>query len=224
MFASALSALKIVFDPAFRGVLLKSAGLTLVFFAGLFAAAEFGVAHLPTLAWHWVNVLLEWLAPFLFLLLLIALGAPVAALAGTFFLDEIAQAVEAQSYPADLRGTNVPLFRGLWVGLRLTFWILILSLLLLPFHIFLPVIGTMAALIVDGWLLGREYFELAALRHMPVQKADSLRRIRRAQIFGAGLLIALVAAIPVVNLISPLFASAFMAHEFLRYQQLGPAA
>src|SRR5579885_44681 len=220
MFASALAALKIVFDPAFRGVLLKSALLTLFFFAALFAGVETAIAHLPTLGWHWVNVLLEWLLPVLFVLLLAVLGAPVAALMGTFFLDEIASAVERKSYPPGLHGHNIPFFEGLWAGLRLTFWIFLVSLLLLPLHIVLPVMGTAIALMVDGWLLGREYFELSALRHMAVGDADAMRRRRRPQVFGAGLLISVVAAIPLVNLISPLFASAFMAHEFIRCQRL----
>jgi CysZ protein len=223
MFASARRAFQFVFDPAFRGVLLKSVLLTLLLFAALFAGVEFAIAHLPTLGWHWVNVVAEWLAPVLFVLLLVVLGAPVAALVGTFFLDEIAQAVEAKYYPS-AQGHAVPFFRGLWTGLRLTFWILLFSLLLLPFHIFLPVVGTAFALIVDGWFLGREYFELAGLRHLGVRATDESRRRHGGKIFAGGLLISLLAAIPVVNLISPLFASAFMAHEFQRYGQRERAA
>jgi CysZ protein len=218
MFASMRKALQIIFDPAFFSVAVKSVLLSLLLFGVLFAGTEYGQAHLPTLGWHWINVALEWLAPVLFVLLMVVLGAPVAAIFGSLFLDEIAEAVEAQYYPADPKASGVPFFTGLLVGMRLAFWILLLSLVLLPFHILLPLAGTALALLVDGWLLGREFFELAALRHMSLTAADNMRKRHAFGVLGAGLIISLMAAIPVVNVIAPLFGAAFMAHEFKRYE------
>jgi CysZ protein len=89
----------------------------------------------------------------------------------------------------------------------------------LPFDIALPFVGEAAALLVNGWLLGREYFELAALRHLPQAAADALRRKHRGGLFFAGLLISILSVIPVANLFAPLYGSAFMVHLFRRYQE-----
>src|ERR1700744_1076135 len=101
MFASARKALGMIFDPAFFRVVLISIVLTIVLFGALFAGAEYCVSQLPTLGAHWVNVALEIVTPVLGVLLIVALGAPVAALFASFFLDRIAGAVEQKYYPAD---------------------------------------------------------------------------------------------------------------------------
>ena len=94
MFASARKALGVIFDPAFRGVVLKSLVLTLVLFAALFFGAQYGLAHLPQFHLAWLNTAIDWLASLLVIVGLFFLGAPVAALFASLFLDEIAEAVE----------------------------------------------------------------------------------------------------------------------------------
>lgn len=214
MFASARKAAQLIFDPAFRGVVLKSLGLTLVLFAALFAGVQYGLSHLPTFPWHWINVAVDWIASLLAIVGLIFLGAPVAALFGSLFLDEIAEAVEKTYYPADPPSPGVPFWTGLAAGLRLTFWVIVLNLMLL---FLLPGIGAAAAVAANGWLLGREFFELAALRHMSPSAAKALRRRHVFGVWAAGLLLAALAAVPVVNVFAPLFGAAFMVHIYKRY-------
>ncbi|HEX4533665.1 MAG TPA: EI24 domain-containing protein [Rhizomicrobium sp.] len=219
MFASIAKASRIVFDPAFVGIVWKSLALTLGLFVVLFVGAEWLVVHLPALRWHWMNVALEVLTPVLFILLLFAAGAPVAAIFGSLFLDTIADAVEARDYANDPKAAGISFWAGLVAGLRLAFWIVVLNLLLLPFQILLPVIGTALTFVLDGWLLGREFFELAALRHLPRREADAMRRRHRGGILGAGLVISLLAFVPIVNLIAPLFGAALMVHLFKCYER-----
>ncbi|HEY5337958.1 MAG TPA: EI24 domain-containing protein, partial [Rhizomicrobium sp.] len=80
-------------------------------------------------------------------------------------------------------------------------------------------VGSFLTIAADGWLLGRQYFELVALRHMSRGAANTMRKRHGATIYGAGFLIALIAAIPVVNFIAPLFGAAFMVHVFKRLSQ-----
>ncbi|HKQ54959.1 MAG TPA: EI24 domain-containing protein, partial [Methyloceanibacter sp.] len=61
---------------------------------------------------------------------------------------------------------------------------------------------------------GREYFELAAMRHVPLAEAKSLRRSNRATVFLSGLLIAAIASVPILNLVTPLFATGFMVRVY----------
>ena len=217
MFASMRKAFGVIFDPAFRGVLLKSLALTLLLFAGLFFAAQYGLSHLPQFHWHWINTAADLIASLLAIVALFFLGAPVAALFASLFLDEIAEAVEKDYYPADPPSPGVPFWRGLFAGLRLAFWVIAFTLVLLPFNIWLPGIATALTVAVNGWFLGREFFELAALRHMSPSAARTLRRRHLFGVWSAGLVLAVFAIVPIVNFFAPLFGAAFMVHLYKRY-------
>jgi CysZ protein len=218
MFASARKAFGMIFDPALFGVVLKSFVLAFLLFAALFIAVQYGVEHLPALHWHWLNVAIDWLAPILVVVLAFYLGPPVAAIFASLFLDSVARTVEAKYYPGDAREKGAPLLTYLFVGLRLAAFIIVWSLALLPFDVALPIVGSLASVVVNGWLLGREYFELAALRHLPRPAVDAMRKRHGFGVLGAGLVIAVLAEIPIVNFIAPLFAAAFMVHVFKHYQ------
>ncbi len=217
MIASARKALHMIFDRAFFGVVVKSLLLTLLLFAVLFAGLQYGLHHLPEFRAHWLNEAVDWIASILFIVAFVFLGAPVAALFGSLFLDEIAAVVEKQYYPADAPASGAPFFATLSAGLRLAAWVIVLSALLLPFDIGLPGIGEIVTLLVNGWLLGREFFELAALRHMSPAAAEALRRRHGFAIWVAGIIIVLPSMVPLVNFFVPMFAAAFMVHLFKRY-------
>ena len=215
MFASIARAARLIFQPGYAGIALRSALLTLVMFLVGLAGAEILLAQLPVLGNPQVNRALELLAPVLFVFLLSALGAPVAALFGTFFLDRLAGRIEAREYP---HATSLPtrFWPALKAGMRLAGLVLGADLLLLPLDIALPGLGEFLSLIANGWLLGWEYFELAALRHLPVIEADRLRKSHGWQVWGGGIAIALLSEIPLLDLIAPLFGTALMVHLFHR--------
>jgi len=217
MFASARKAAELIFDPTFTRVVLKAVGLTLLLFILLLGAAEVGVRYLPLPHVPQLEGVVSVLAGVAVLLVIVFLGGPVAALFASLFIDDIAAAVEAKHYPADPPSRGAPFWQGLLLGLRLFLLLVVVKLLLLPFDFLIPGIGNLVSLIVSGWFLGREYFELAALRHLPRIALDQMRHRHAAPIVGAGTLIALMAAIPIVNLFAPLFGVALMVHEFKRY-------
>jgi uncharacterized protein involved in cysteine biosynthesis len=70
--------------------------------------------------------------------------------------------------------------------------------------------------LTTAWLLGREYFELAAMRFRPARDAKSLRKRNAGTVYVGGLVIAAFVSIPIVNLATPLFAMAFMVHVHKR--------
>lgn len=186
MFASIARAARLIFQPGYAGIALRSALLTLVMFLVGLAGAEILLAQLPVLGNPQVNRALELLAPVLFVFLLSALGAPVAALFGTFFLDRLAGRIEAREYP---HATSLPTRFGpaLKAGLRLAGLVLGADLLLLPLDIALPGLGEFLSLIANGW-----------------------------QVWGGGIAIALLSEIPLLDLIAPLFGTALMVHLFHR--------
>ncbi|MGA7711782.1 MAG: EI24 domain-containing protein [Rhizomicrobium sp.] len=217
MFASLRKAAKVVFDPAFSRVVTKALLLSLILYGALFVAVWYGVHHLPMLGAAWVNDLLAMLAMILMVVLPFFLGAPVAAFFGSFFLDEIAAEIEARYYPTDPPASGAAFGSKLHPGIRLALLIVGIDLVLLPADVGVPGIGEIATIIINGWLLGREYFELVALRHISRSAVDSLRRRHRGGLFAAGIVISLATLVPIVNLLAPLFAAAFMVHMFKRY-------
>jgi CysZ protein len=219
MFASARKALALIFDPAFSGIVARAILFTFVLFAILLLGAEYGVQRLSEnwVGWQWLKTTLEVLAPVLAVVAIFYLGAPVAAIFASFYLDRIAEAVEAKYYPADGKAPGTPFFTALRAGTRLAVTVVLVDIALLPLDLEIPILGEAAVLLVNGWLLGREYFELAALRHLSPSAAHALRRRHGSAVFFAGLIISVLSIVPIANLFAPLFGSAFMVHLFKRY-------
>ncbi len=78
--------------------------------------------------------------------------------------------------------------------------------------LFVPGVNLVAFFLVNGYLLGREFFEFAAMRFRTPAEARDYRARHGRTVFAAGLLIAAFLAIPIVNLLTPLFAAALMVH------------
>jgi CysZ protein len=221
MLRAASLALSQIFSRDFRGILWRVVGLTLLVFVLLFWGVEWLIAGLPTLGWEWVNTAIQWVAPVLFLVLFFFLGAPVATIIVGVFLEEIADKVDARFYPSDPKAPGSPIIGSVLAAISFGLVTLGLNLLVLPIHVFLPLIGSILVLTMNGYLLGREYFELVALRHGPPVEVKRRRRANRSTLWLAGTFIAVFSMIPLVNLLAPLFGTAFMVHL---HKQLTPHA
>jgi CysZ protein len=226
MLDAAIKALSQLVSPEFRGVLLKSAGLAIALLAVLFIVLYRLLAWLRDVGISWTEstigpisheplVILAWL-------LAIALGLGlftgavflmpvVTSLVASFFCDEIADLVEHVYYPADPAGRALPLARAIIEGAKAALLALVVYLLAVPF-LFLAGFGAIIFFIATAYVLGRTYFELAAMRFHPVTEAKALRRHNSMLIFIAGMFIAAFVSIPIVNLATPLFGMAFMVH------------
>jgi CysZ protein len=134
----------------------------------------------------------------------------VAALVGSFFVDEVADHIERVDYPADPPGTALPLASAIFQGAITALLALVVYLFALPFFLF--GIGLFVLFFANAWLLSREYFELAAMRFHTPAEAKMLRKRHAAYLFGAGMIIAAFVSIPILNFATPVFAMAFMVH------------
>src|SRR5258708_2059253 len=222
MFASLAKAVGNFFDGTLKGVILRSLGLTLLLFIVLFVLIELGLAHLPTLGAPWVNRLLEILAPVLLLMAAFVLGAPVAALFASLYLDRVARTVESRAYPNDPRAAGMSTSTAISAGTRLAGLALALNLALALVDIefiAVPLLPEVLTIATHGWLLGREYFELAALRHTSRAAAQQLRSRHGGSVFAGGTVISLVSVVPIANLFAPLLGAAFMVHLFKRFMR-----
>ena len=103
----------------------------------------------------------------------------------------------------------MPLGDAAWIAVRFAALALAVNLVALLL-LFVPGLNALAFFGANAYLFGRGYFELAALRHLPPAEVDRLRRANEPQLFIAGLVMAAMLAIPFVNLLTPLFGTAFM--------------
>lgn len=211
-----------LFTPEFRWVFLKTLGLTLLALIALWfglrelfewLALPFFIGLAPDLpSWaEWLGPLAAIAAGIVLALGLALLIAPISALIAGLFLDDVAEVVERTDYPRDTPGRAVPALRALILSLKFL-GVVILGNIVALFLLLVPGINIAAFFLVNGYLLGREFFEFAAMRHMPELEAKALRSRNAGTVFLAGLVIAAFLAIPVVNLLTPLFAAAMMLH------------
>ena len=129
------------------------------------------------------------------------------------FLEDIARAVEVFYYPDRSEPRHQPLHEAIWTAVKLALIAVILNLLVLPIYL-IPVLNIFVFYALNGYLLGREYFELAALRRIDEPDARQLRRRHRIRVFVVGVIITFLLSIPFVNWFMPVVAAAFVVHEF----------
>jgi len=230
MFDAALKALGQIFTAPFRSVLFKSIGLAIGFLILLGVALDRLLVWLTGAGGQWIEgtlgSLAHWPVVALGWLLAIGLGfglffgaiflmPAVTSLVAGFFADEIAEHVEREHYPADPPGVGLPFARAAVEGLWIALLSLIVYLVALPFLLFAG-LGVVIFFLATSYLLGREYFELAAMRFHPVAEAKALRRANRGTVFVAGMFVAAFVSIPILNLATPLFGVAFMVHMHKR--------
>lgn len=211
-----------LFTPAFRGVLMKSLGLTLAGLIGLWFAAR---ALFDWLALPWIDALIpdlpSWASWFGVIgmaiagiglaLILALLIAPVTALIAGLFLDDAAELIEREDYPSDPPGRPLDFGPSLVSSLKFL-GVVILGNIAALILLLIPGVNIAAFFIVNGYLIGREFFEFAAMRHRRPAEARAFRRAHALSVFLAGLVVAAFMAVPVLNLATPLFAAAMMVH------------
>ena len=225
IFDDFIKALRQIDDRAFRGVLIRALILTVlplaVFVYGTSAFMGWILPDQITLPWlgtfQIASSLGAGLGFWAALVLSVFLMIPVASVIVGAFLDRIAEAVEAKHYAHLARIKGAPFGEVILDSLRFMGLVVLVNLLaLLVYLIFAP----LAPLIfwgVNGFLLGREYFQQVALRRMPLREANALRRKHIWAIWFTGILMVVPLTIPVVNLIVPILGVATFTHQFHRY-------
>ena len=200
-------------NPRVRGVIWISIALTIAFLAVLVVLVMFGLDQIELEAWAWLETAIDVVGAFGAVVLAIFLFPAVIGVVSGMFLERVADAVEKRHYP------HLPPAREQGVGevlsttLVFLLAIVVLNLMALLLSWILP-IALPIFLVLNGYLLGREYFELVALRRLPPAEARDLRRRHRGRILVSGLAIAVLLMIPLVNLLAAILATAFMVNEF----------
>ena len=230
MLDAAIKALSQILSPPMRSILWRSIGLALVLIVVLAIGLQRLLSWLATSGEVWAEALLgpsfQTLLDILAWIVSIAAGLGVVfgavllmpaitSLVASLFVDDVADHVEREHYPAERPGVALPLPLAITEGVKTASLTILVYLVALPFVLFAGA-GFIIFFIATAWLLGREYFELAAMRFRSPQEAKAMRKDNAATVFTAGLFIAAFVSIPIVNLATPLFGMAFMVHMHKR--------
>jgi len=240
MFTALSRAFSQAADPAFRRVFFKAFFAALGTFLLLWLGCWFVMDWLGELLrawladaqiWDWLRTILDWLfGAVAFTSVIVASGflfPAVMVLIMSIFLEEIAEAVENRYYPGLPPARPQPFREMLWGSLSFALLTLVANLAALPFYLvflFLPPLIPFVFYLINGYLLGREYFELVAVRRLDLRSARRLRRAFRGRVLLAGVVIAFFLTLPFINLVMPLVATAFLLHVFERIRANGRVA
>src|SRR6202000_1054903 len=204
MLDAAIKALSQILSPPMRSILWRSIGLALVLIVVLAIGLQRLLSWLATSGEGWAPGLLgphiQALLDFLAVIISIAAGLGVVfgavflmpaitSLVASLFVDEVADHVEREHYPAERPGAALPLPVAISEGLKTALLTILVYLVALPFLLFAGA-GFIIFFIATAWLLGRKYFELAAMRFRTPLEAKAMRRDNAAAIFTAGLVLA----------------------------------
>ena len=201
-------------EPPMRRVVALSLALAVLSFAMLWLAIAALLYHTSLFEWRVMNWLVDLLGGLAVLGLTWLLFPAVVTLIMSFYLERVAAAVEATDYPERGPPRSQPLGEIVAVTLRLAILTLLLNLLALPIYLLFPGINIFFFLALNGYLLGWGYFEVVALRRLDAGEARAVRNRFAGRIFLGGVVIAGLFALPLVNLVAPVIATAFMLHIF----------
>jgi len=220
-FAKALAQM---FDPRFRRVLAIGLLLTVALLVAAYAALLWAIqaldpanVALPVIGKvSWIGDLLGWAGLFLMLFLSMFLMVPVASAITALFLDDVAQAVEDRHFPHLPAAGRVGFYEGLRETVNFLGVLIAANLLALALLGLVPWAYPVVFYLMNGYLLGREYFLIAAIRREGPVVARALARANAGQIWLAGCLMALPLTVPLVNLIIPVLGAATFTHLYHR--------
>ena len=201
-------------EPPMRRVVAMSLAFAVLTFAMLWLAVAATIYHTAFFDSRLLNWLVNLLGGLAVLGLTWLLFPAALTLIMSFYLERVAAAVEAVDYPGRGPPRPQPLGEIIAVTLRLTLLTLLFNLLALPVYLMVPGINLFLFLALNGYLFGRGYFEVVALRRLDMGAARRVRSRFAGRIFLGGVVIAGLFALPLVNLVAPVIATAFMLHLF----------
>lgn len=209
-------------DPRFRRVLLFGIGgaiALLIAFAwimswlvgGWFA----GGVSLPFVGEiTWLDDVFSWGAVIVVMIASIFLMVPVASAITSLFLDDVADAVEALHYPHLPQGPRAGFAEAMRDTLSFLGLLIVVNLFALILYVIFAPFALFIFWAVNGFMLGREYYTLAAMRRVGRARAKQLRRKHFVTIWAAGILMAIPLSVPLLNLVIPIMGAATFTHLF----------
>ena len=221
MFSSLLLAIEQLGDPRIRSVIIRSALISVAIFIALVLSISWALSSMSLLGIGWLGKAAVFLGSSAAFIISLFIFPALTGLIISLMLEDVARAVEARHYPDLPEARREPVlemvansvrFASITIVLNLLVFVFVIPILLFTF-ILTPLIPAIFYAL-NGYLLGREYFEFAAARRMDPATSRAFRRRHQAQVFVYGIVTAVLMTVPFLNWIMPVIAAANMVHLF----------
>ena len=204
-------------DPRTRAVVWTSVGWTTLIFVGTWVSIAITLKVTTFIAIGWLESVFDFLSGAGAVFLTWFLFPPVVIAVGGLLLERVVDAVEARHYPDQPLPPGQSVAAAIGGAMRFLGAAIGLNLLCLPFLFFGPVYFVIYYGL-NGYLLSREYFEVVATRRLNNVEATRLRKAHQTPLVLIGSAYAFFLTVPILNLITPVVATAAMVHLFERWR------
>lgn len=222
MIAALIKSIQSAFHPEFFRIIFKAFLGSLVLFGLLLTLTWYGLTLIKLFDIAWLETLLDSISWVVIVIVSWFLFPGTVIMVMGFFIEDLVIEVEKKYYP-DLGESSIkPPGSFIWAGFKFGLLTLLINLAALPIlliFLFLPPLNIFVFTAVNGYLLGREYFELVSCRRLRMEHIRNLWKRNRIQLIFSGMVIAFLYSIPVINFLMPAVGVAFMVHNFHRIRQ-----
>ncbi len=173
-----------------------------------------GLDQLPRPISWLVERSLEFFALLLFIFFCSIIFPWVLSLVIAFFLDEIVQVVR-EGYSCTNFLEKIGNTQAVVYAVKFGVLTSLINLACLPIYLvllFFPLMSLVFFYLVNALLLGREYYGLVTIGYVADKERRAVFKKNRLQVYLAGLFIAFMMTVPVINLIAPVLGSVAMVH------------
>lgn len=186
--------------------------IALVVIAGAVAGITWIADRFVVIERGWLDSIVNWAVG-----LVIGIGGwfmlPVlTVIIGGLFQENVIRRVERGFYPDSAHREDLNFWTELWHDIKFTIRALLLNIIVLPFS--LIGIGFIMAILLNSYLLGREFFEGAAGYHVGKPRAREIGKQHKKAVYGGGFVITIMTLLPVLNLFVPILATVWMVHVY----------
>ncbi|EME69413.1 hypothetical protein H261_13594 [Paramagnetospirillum caucaseum] len=203
-------------DPRLRRILKMGVAAALACWVGLALAAAAVLRNVRWFENSWAETGADAALGLTALVLPMLFFSAVATFVMSFWLDDVADIVEAEHYPGLGPARQMGWGEILGLASRFLLAMVLVTMVAAPFYLALLFFGLGIILnyAVNGYLLGREYFEMVAARRLEPAAMRGAFRNNLGRLWLCGAVINLLFQIPLLNLTAPVVAAAFMTHVF----------
>jgi CysZ protein len=201
-------------NPSVLWVVVVSLVLTILGLVGLWKLTEWLLTGFEIFKWGWANWLVDTFTGVVIFFAVLLMFPAVLLIVTSMFLVYVVKAVEKQHYPHLPPARETTILQDLAYMLKFTVLIIVVNLLVLPLYLLLPGINFVISWTVNGYITGREYYDLVAMRRMVDADREAVRRRNGGKIFSAGFVMAILMTVPILNLLMPVVSAAYVTHVF----------
>jgi CysZ protein len=216
MFQSIAKAFSDVLDMRMIKVLITCFILSFIVLGLMIYGSMWAVAHTTLFSNPFYETMIDWAGRGLAVIVAWFLFPAVAGIITSFRLESVIEVVEEINYPDVPKPRSQPMWEIIVEAIKLTVLMVVFNLIAMPIYIPLWFLGLGMILYyaLNGYLLGREYFDMVAIRRLEPKALEKFRREHRGTMLKAGVVLALGFTIPFLNMIMPVIGVSFMVHVF----------